>query len=182
MKLTRSIPVVIFILSFNANLQAQVYTSGQLTSSPGGTGFNINSGQSYLFEADYGFEMIREELEKIDISLVRKHYFGDEVALRYYLFEQQYTYLLNAAPGAFSGKMMIKKPLIYNSIIKIDTYLRKEVKKGDLSKEAGAKQLSRLLDYAIILLNEQTADLEKALKLAESPVEQIKLFNLVVIK
>ena len=181
MKRLRTILITIFILSLNTILQAQDYTSSQLTHPPE-SGFSIHSEQSFLFESNYGFARIREELDNIDVSRVRKHYFGNEVALRYYLFEQQYTYVTNAAPGAFSGKMTIKKPLIYNSILKIDKHLRKKVKKGELLKETGAEQLTRLLDYAMILLNESTADFENALKLAETPEEQIKLFNHVVIK
>ena len=99
------------------------------------TGFELTKNpkeekRNFEFYADHEFEFIKKQLHEIDLSLVRSHKLGEDVALYLHLLEQEYTYITEAAPGSFSGRLVVQKPAIYNSIYRIDKYCRKLMKKG----------------------------------------------------
>ncbi len=136
---------------------------------------------SFVFRVQQYLENISSETIHVEMSLVRKHPLGDMVAVRFHLLDKNYLYKSAAAPGSFSGKLNVVKPLIYNSLHKIDKDLRSKVKKGEATHEEGAAQLCRYLDYALVLMDENTAIFEEALRKAGSSGELIKLFDSITI-
>ncbi len=136
---------------------------------------------SFVFRVQQYLENISSETIKVDMSLVRKHPLGDKVAVRFHLLDKNYLYMSVAAPGSFSGKVYVHKPLIYNSLQKIDKDLRNKVKKGVATPEEGAEQLCHYLDCALALMDENTGFFEEALRKAGSSGELIHLFDSITI-
>ncbi|HYX06917.1 MAG TPA: hypothetical protein VE912_09320 [Bacteroidales bacterium] len=120
---------------------------------------------------------IERQVTAIDPGKISTHPLGDEVARRMYLFENTYTYLSKAAPGAFAGNLVVKKPVIYKSVRKIEKYITRESKKGKISRLQGAEELCRILDFAIVLLHEDTTDFERSLRKASGMNDLITLFD-----
>jgi hypothetical protein len=136
-----------------------------------------NEKEYFEFYADHEFTVIEEQIEEIDPSLVRRHRLGEHIALYFHLMEQEYTYVTEAAPGSFSGRLVVKKPAIYNSIYRMDKYYRKLVRKGLTSEEQSINRLKESIEIALIILHKDTGEFESALEDAESDEELLTLFN-----
>jgi hypothetical protein len=140
-------------------------------------------GKRYFeFYADHEYDYIREQLDDIDLSLVRSHKLGEEVALYLHLLDQEYTYITEAAPGSFSGRLVVKKPAIYNSVYRIDKYYRKQIRKGLLTDLQGKTGLIKSVEIALILLNRETGEFEAELDEAKKDEELLTLFRRIKLK
>jgi hypothetical protein len=136
----------------------------------------------FEFYADHEIEFIQEQLQKIDLSLVRGHKLGEDVAIYLYLMDQEYTFITEAAPGSFSGRLVVQKPAIYNSIYRIDKYYRKLIRKGLATEEQGREGLKKTVEMALILLNRDTEEFETALDEAKTDEELLFLFGRIKLK
>ena len=72
--------------------------------------------------------------------------------------------------------MEIYKPAIYNSVMKLDSYFKKAVRRQEINEQTATAELSKCLDAAFV------GELEKALKKAKSPEEILTVFNSILIK
>ncbi len=139
--------------------------------------------KSYFeFYADHELKYIEDQFDEIDLSLVRKHKLGEEVALYLHLLDQEYTYVTEAAPGSFSGRMVIQKPTIYNSINRIDKYFRKQIRKGLATEEQARNELIRTAEIALILLHKDSSEFEKALEKSKTDEKLLSLYSRIKIK
>lgn len=136
----------------------------------------------FEFYADHEFEFIREQLNDIDVSLVRSHKLGEDVAVYFHLIDQEYTYITEAAPGSFSGRLVVKKPAIYNAVYRIDKYYRKQIRKGLANEEQGINGLKRYIEIALILLYRDTGEFEAELDEAKTDEELLTLFRSIKLK
>ena len=141
-----------------------------------------NEKEYYEFYADHEFTFIEEQLDAIDPSLVRRHRLGEDVALYFHLMEQEYTYLREPAPGSFSGRLVVKKPAIYNSIYRMDKYFRKLIRRGLATEEQSINSLKESVEIALIILHKDTGEFELALEEAESDEELLTLFSRIQLK
>ena len=79
--------------------------------------------------------------------------------------------------------MEIYKPAIYNSVMKLDSYFKKAVRRQEINEQTATTELSKCLDAAFVAYyEEETGELEKALKKAKSPEEILTVFNSILIK
>ena len=138
--------------------------------------------QKYVFYPEISFTNIQDDLGQIDPIDVQNHALGEAAAKRLYLFENTYTYYSEPAPGAFSGKKVIDKPVIYHSIYKIDKHLRKKVRKEVIAKTSGADKLNYYLELALMLRYEETDVLENDLKKSRNAEEMMEILGNVSIK
>lgn len=138
--------------------------------------------QLFVYEPIESLDKIEKDIKAIDPSNIRNHTFGEDIAKRLFLFEKNYVYYSDPAPGAFSGKKVIQKPVIYNSIYKIEKHLRKQVRKGNIDKQTARVELSNLLEVAIILLHEDTEMLEEELRKTRPEEGIMAVFNRIIIK
>jgi hypothetical protein len=129
----------------------------------------------------YSPSNLRDELMAINSSDVRTHMLDEGVAKRLHLFEETYVYYSEAAPGAFSDQKVIRRPVIYNSISKIDKYFRRLVRTEEITKVEGSAQLSRILETAIILFYYNAEEFDLMLKDASSVKEEARIFETVQI-
>lgn len=138
--------------------------------------------QKYVFYPEESLSDIQKDLEEINSIDVQHHAFGDAVAKRLHLFENAYTYYSEPAPGAFSGKKVIDKPVIYHTIYKIDKHLRKQVRKEVITKTSGADKLNYYLELALMLQHENIDVLKEDLKKTRKAQEMMEILSNVSMK
>ncbi len=177
----KSLITLIFNLFIAISLFGQNYTENIL-SNPDKTHGADPKNQKFVFTSITPAGKIAEEIKNVDKAMIRSHFLGTEIARRIYLFENQYSHQSKAAPGAFSGRRVIHKPVIYNSIYQIEKHFKKQVRKENIDTENASYELSRYIELALLLLHEDTKEFEKALKKAESTNDLMNVFSQVEIR
>lgn len=107
----------------------------------------------------------------------RKHPLGKEISILLQIVDDTYTYYTQPAPGEFSGRRIVQKPLIYNSVFQLDNHFRRAVRKNKISKEQAFSELKKILETSILIYEADTTALEELLKEKNSDNEAIHLFN-----
>lgn len=159
------------IISFSQSLTDNTKPGG-VNESPS----NIEE-QKFVFNVYGNWSEVESKLRLLNNTDVRKHFMGYQVARRFHLFEEYFTYYSEAAPGAFSGRKVIRKPVLYQSIFRLEKHLKRQLKEGTINLEYASDEMSRFLDIAIILAHEDTVVLEDAIQGAESAEDIINVFN-----
>lgn len=103
------------------------------------------------------------DLSSVSKDMIGDHILGDQVAQKLYLLESKYTYEVPIVPGNPQTRTMIRKPVIYEAVIKIERYLKKSVKKGGISIETASAELNKVLDVAFNVLTAETESFEKTI-------------------
>jgi hypothetical protein len=166
--------LLLILLSLTIN-----FTSAQdlLTYKPAETGKRPdNPGESvpvYKFKA-YSNEY---ELENISGEIAGNHPFGETIAKKLYLFDEKYTSQVALAPGNPALKTVIKKPVIYQTVKRIERDLRRSVKKGEVSLATASGELNTVLDVALNILTTNTTEFERAVESAGTTDSKIELFT-----
>lgn len=140
------------------------------------TGSSSGKDSELSFSVNFARKEMKKELEDINTALIRRHRLGEEIAKRLHLFEKLYTHE-SKSPGAFSSRQIIEKPVIYNSINKIEKYFKKQVRKDQIAKTNAAGDFKSILEKALLLYYEDTKELESILSNRESIEKQITVFN-----
>ncbi|MBN1416987.1 MAG: hypothetical protein JW973_17965 [Bacteroidales bacterium] len=119
----------------------------------------------------------KDDLISIDRSMLAEHPFGDIIARKMYLLQDYYTYTEPPTPTSPGEKTVVLKPVIYNTVLKLNRLLKKQVKKGIVDKERATNDLDYCLDVALSVLGDVTTDFEAELRKAKSPDQIIQVFN-----
>jgi hypothetical protein len=85
------------------------------------------------------------------------------ISKKFYLFESKYTYEVSPVPGNPQSKTVIRKPVIYNAVIKIDKHLKKQLKKGDITNDNAEFVMDKVLETALCVLTIDTEEFEKSI-------------------
>ena len=117
------------------------------------------------------------ELENITIEMAGNHQLGDLISKKLYLFYEKYTSQTALAPGNPAVKTVIKKPVIYESVKRIERDLKRAVKKGEIPVSLATSELNTVLDVALNILTTDTKDFENALNSSRSTESKIELFT-----
>jgi hypothetical protein len=117
------------------------------------------------------------ELENISGDMAGEHLFGDVIAKKIYLLDKQYTSQVALIPGNPQTKTVIKKPVIYDAVKRIEKELRKTVKKGELTKEIASDEFNKVLDVALNILTADTKEFEDAISSATNIDAKVFLFT-----
>ncbi|MBA4409394.1 MAG: hypothetical protein Q8S54_09815 [Bacteroidota bacterium] len=96
-------------------------------------------------------------------DIIGEHAFGQKISEKLYLLESKYTYEVPIVPGNPQTRTMIRKPVIYDAVKKIERHLKKSVKKGEISKETASNDFNKVLDIAFNVLTAETESFEKAI-------------------
>jgi len=115
-------------------------------------------------------------------SFMDKHYLGDDIAQKMYRVKETYTYIEAGTPSSPGDKTQVKKPVIYYSIKKLNTYYKKQLKKGELDKTEAYNRMARYLDVVYSIYNEDTTMLEDELRSAKKAPDIDKVFARVVLE
>src|SRR5664280_246474 len=119
-------------------------------------------------------------LNSITKEMAGEHLLGELVAKKIYLLNEFYTSEENLFPGNPATKTVIKKPVIYEAVKRIERDLKKSVKKGETSVSDASSIMNTVLDIALNVQTEDTRDFEKAIESANSTKSKIDLFTKMV--
>ena len=119
----------------------------------------------------------KNELENITSEVAGSHQFGDLIAKKLYLFYEKYTSQVALAPGNPAFKTIIKKPVIYESVRRIERDLKRSVKKGEIPVAMATSEFNTVLDVALNILTTDTKDFENALDTSHDTDSKIELFT-----
>jgi hypothetical protein len=116
---------------------------------------------------------------KIDYSLSGTHVLGSDVARKMLLLQETYTYVERGTLMAPGDKTIIKKPDIYYSVKKLNTYYKKAVKKGIVDQQQAAKNLTSAVDKSYSIFYEDTQQFEEYLRSKKKPEDIQKAFDII---
>jgi hypothetical protein len=115
--------------------------------------------------------------ESITTEMAGNHFLGSEIAKKMYLFNDHYSYKVAIAPGNSATKTVFRKPEIYSSVKKIERFLKKCVKNGDIKSVVAQNEYDKVLNVALNILDENTAKFEERLKSAgENATELLNIY------
>ncbi|NEW85025.1 MAG: hypothetical protein GZ094_22020 [Mariniphaga sp.] len=117
------------------------------------------------------------DINAISKENVSEHFLGDLVSRKLYLMETKYTYQVEMIPGNPQMKTVIRKPVIFEAVLKIERYLKKSVKKGDITVEKAATDFNKVLDVALNVLTADTNIFEKAISSADDASALLNLLT-----
>ena len=116
------------------------------------------------------------ELEKITTEMAGEHTFGDLIAKKMYLLDEKYKSEVALIPGNPQTKTVIQKPVLYDAVKRIEKYLKKSIKKGEISMESATYTFDKILDITLSIKNADTKSFEAALSSTKTEAEKIELF------
>ena len=114
---------------------------------------------------------------KVDYTHAGIHILGPEVARKMLLLQETYTYIERGTLMAPGDKVIIKKPDIYYSVKKLNTYYRKAVKKGTVTSEQAAKNLTSCIEKSYSIFYEDTQKFEEFIRTKKKPEDIQKAFD-----
>lgn len=126
----------------------------------------------------YEFTAIQREyeLDNISVTIAGGHPFGELISKKVYLLESKYTSEVALIPGNPQTKTIIKKPVIYDAVKRIEKQLKKSVKKEEISSADAAHIFNKVLDVALNTLTANTQSFEAAIESLDRTELKIELF------
>lgn len=121
------------------------------------------------------------EVEIVD-EYLNKNYLGEEIARKYYVLQELYTYEVEGTATSPTTKTIVEKPSIYYALKKLNKHYKKQVKKDNLEMGEAIEQLSHFLDIGISIRYQTTAEFEKYLSDKRKREEIAKAFSNVVLE
>ncbi|TKG88481.1 hypothetical protein EYV94_26960 [Puteibacter caeruleilacunae] len=118
-----------------------------------------------------------DQLEKITIEESGTHSLGNLIAKKQFLFEKTYTYSTPIAPGNPGMRTVIRKPLIYNAVQKLERYYKKQMKKQKLTSNDAQTSYKKVLDVAQAAFSEDTEKFEAHIRTIKDIEDLHSLFG-----
>lgn len=117
-------------------------------------------------EGIYYFDYMDHRLEDPDIDedYLKDHPLGRDVALRVEALRQKYTYKIEGSATAPQDRTIVEKPVLYYAILKLDSFYKKQAKKGGMDEGKAAEKLVYALDVAMLIRYQRTETLEKEIR------------------
>jgi len=120
----------------------------------------------------------RPELSKdANSQLIGSHFLGDDIAKKMYLLDKTYTYETKITPGNPATTTSIRKPTIYNSVKKIESYFKKSIRKKEITEDLAAEQFNKVVDVALNVFFQDTEALENQLKAIDKVSDLLELYT-----
>jgi hypothetical protein len=117
------------------------------------------------------------QMEGISAEIAGPHPFGEIIAKKLYLLDEKYSSQVAIRPGDPAVKTVIKKPVIYESVKRVERDLKRSVKKGEIALTTATSEFNIVLDVALNILTIDTKDFENAIKSSGSTDSKIELFT-----
>lgn len=140
---------------------------------------------SAIAQSNYNFSFYNNlkdtTILRLDYSFMKPHLLGDEIAKKMYRMGQTYTYTEAPTPMSPTPKTVVKKPVIYYSILKLDKDLRKKVKNTEVSQDEAINTMGEILDLAFIIFSQETSEFENYLKNNKTPDDICKGFEMITL-
>jgi hypothetical protein len=125
------------------------------------------------------FSAAPESFDDAVVQSAEQDKLGLRVACLKVLMEKSYVYREEIVPGDPTMRTIIRKPDIYNTVHKVEKHLKKEVKKGSITRQEATSDLVHVLEVAIAVIYEgDTEGFESSVReLKSNADEQIALFR-----
>lgn len=117
------------------------------------------------------------DLSTISNDMTERHVFGETVSKKLYLLDSKYTYKVPMVPGNPQMRTIVRKPAIYDAVMKIERYLKKSVKKGEISMETASADFNKVLDVANSVCTADTKSFEKEISSTNDVVSLVNLLT-----
>lgn len=109
-----------------------------------------------------------------------KHYLGGAVTEKWNTFLASYTNTYEVSVGLSSANVEIRKPSIYNAVIRANKYVKKQLKDNLMTREEAVATMTHILDCAnVFVLDSDTQRFEQSAAQARSGEQVVSLFNTV---
>lgn len=141
---------------------------------PGTETSNIGPSNAKVYE--YNVYSKPELPKDIDPQSIGSHFLGDEIARKMYLLDKTYTYETHIAPGNPATTTVTRKPAIYNSVKKIEAYLKKSVRRKEITEEAAMQEFNKVVDVALNIFFQDTNTLEQQIKETDKAPDLLDLY------
>jgi len=163
---------IFFVLSsvklFAQNDLAMARPKEVIKTSPSSSGLPVFEFKIYSNETD---------LSTISKDMIEEHLFGEVVSRKLYLLDSKYTYEVPIVPGNPQMRTIVRKPVIYDAVLKIERYLKKSVKKGAISVETASADFNKVLDIANSVCTADTKSFEKEISSSNNVVSLVNLLT-----
>ena len=102
------------------------------------------------------------EMEDVEVpSYFTKHWLGPEFTKLIFALREEYVYMPEVTPINPRPSLVTEKPIIYNSVKKMDRYYKKQLKKGRMTEDAVIEILRKVYGVVFSLRYSDTKELEK---------------------
>ena len=123
----------------------------------------------------FTFRYTREELVDVQHEIdIKPHFLGEGIAVKMQLLRESYTYR-QRNKITLQERNVVEKPSIYYSVKKMNNYLKKEIRRGNLSRKEANEQLNNALNIALNIRYQETEKLEELLWKIKDP-DKIAIF------
>lgn len=113
---------------------------------------------------------------------VEPHFLGDSIAVRWSAFQAAYIRSVDLSVGFSNSDIDIFKPAVFNSIEKINRFLKKKLSRREISEKDAISLLMHILNCSLVIVYEPETDVfEAALNRAKYPEKQIEIFRKVTL-
>lgn len=132
---------------------------------------------SSVISKEFRFSLVSApDVEKVDRSLISRHYLGDDVAVLFYIFKKTYVQTKKDYMGTANGTE-IQKPVIYNSIVEINKLMKKAIKNGEYTKEQAGKIMEDCLCKSYEMYYVDTDEIESCLQKVNNLDQYLAVYN-----
>ncbi len=139
---------------------------------------SVNGQERFTFQNQLG-DTVHFHINPNDIG---SHFLGDQMAIKYYRLQETYTYVEKGSVTNPGERTVIMKPTIYYSLKRLNSHYKKQLKKGEIDSSEAVEELGWYFDVGFAIYEQDTSELEKALKSAKKPDEIVQVFAHVVLK
>ncbi len=122
------------------------------------------------------------DVSSITVNDQRGHPLGIEVSKKLELLKDRYTYIEPAGATTPTDKTIVIKPIIFNSIQKLNRYYKSAIKKGSIPIDVAKEEFLRCLDIALIIYADNTEEFEQYLRKAKKPEQILEAYNKVILE
>lgn len=134
-------------------------------------------------EAGFVFTNYGIDLEHKDLVDYPEHLLGDQVARKMFALRKLYVRRQSSSIGYTNNTVDIAKPVIYNAVLKLESYLKKSVRRNEMNADDAAARFAVCLDVAsVVYYEDDTVILENAVKQAKEPQALMSLFDKIQIR
>lgn len=121
-------------------------------------------------------------LNDVDDTGVRKHPLGAEYTKKMVLLQDRYTRVEPASPTSPAPKTKILKPIVYNSVKKVNKHFVKGLKKKMVTEEIARESIALCLDIALKVYSKNTSILESKIRAAKTAEDIVAVYEQVVLE
>ncbi|MDQ3393361.1 MAG: hypothetical protein M3512_04520 [Bacteroidota bacterium] len=166
---------IVFVVLLILNIQAQVVSTHPSM---------VEIAEDSKMDAPFSYTSMKSIEDELDeLSYYDSHFLGEEIAKKAQIIKNLYIKQNEVVIGFGNSHVEIQKPVIFNSLNKIESHLKKAVRKGKLSIEDASLKYSDYLKCVYVLYFEHnTEKLEAELQKAKDAGGLMEVFDSIKIE